>query len=292
MEFLNEKENDTLLKKLSGTKSSDIINLDSNCDAVLTGLWKKHVKTPKNTPSIPSDLFFAGTIPLRDCDIVVDADNPAEDTKSYRVAIFEDYGETMRVAGDEVAMVGAIVKKLPVAKYNHGTDAKLILPIYVVRGRDYIIIGPVGYKGMPEPVRNHMASGLAFPTILDWVGCMMDTWYGIQIALLHPQIKEVFQNPVKTVVENDTKVSKGKKKKNRVKYIKRHVVNKDELDKLMLGDEKTPFTRHTLAWYVIGHWRKYNDGKKVFIQPYWKGVLREIKAGAERERVIAPAAIN
>ena len=45
--------------------------------------------------------------------------------------------------------------------------------------------------------------------------------------------------------------------------------------------------RHALLWHVIGHWRTYKSGKKVFVQPYWKGALREVKNMEEaREREI------
>ena len=48
------------------------------------------------------------------------------------------------------------------------------------------------------------------------------------------------------------------------------------------------YERHTLVWYVIGHWRNYGSGKRVFIQPYWKGALRNLKMsldGRDREIV-------
>ena len=36
-------------------------------------------------------------------------------------------------------------------------------------------------------------------------------------------------------------------------------------------------------WYVIGHWRTYSSGKKIFIKGYWKGPERNRLDGAKLE---------
>ena len=101
----------------------------------------------------------------------------------------------------------------------------------------------------------------------------MSTWYGVQIAHLHPQVKEVFQNPARVHVE--AKQAKVKQKRRKVKYIKRHVISIDALNRIATDGETT--NRKCLAWYVTGHWRTYKDGKKVFVNPYWKGAVRGLK---------------
>ena len=46
------------------------------------------------------------------------------------------------------------------------------------------------------------------------------------------------------------------------------------------------FTRKTLSWYVIGHWREYKaSGKKVFIQGYWKGEMRHLQKNLDKGRI-------
>ena len=89
---------------------------------------------------------------------------------------------------------------------------------------------------------------------------------------------------VMVVDESENKKSDKKGKKKPLRYIKRHILNAEELKKRIHGENN--FQRHTLVWYVIGHWRKYADGRKIFIQPYWKGALRELKNGEIREREI------
>jgi hypothetical protein len=45
--------------------------------------------------------------------------------------------------------------------------------------------------------------------------------------------------------------------------------------------EKRGFIRRSMIWYVTGHWREYKKtGKRIFIQGYWKGALRDMKSTA------------
>ena len=86
----------------------------------------------------------------------------------------------------------------------------------------------------------------------------------------------------------DTRPRKGGKKRRVVRYIKKHVITAEDLEQTSFKG-KSGFTRHTPIWYVIGHWRHYSDGKKVFIKPYWKGEMRHLRIdldGREREIVI------
>jgi hypothetical protein len=42
-----------------------------------------------------------------------------------------------------------------------------------------------------------------------------------------------------------------------------------------------------MLWWVIGHWREYKNGKRVFIKGYWKGPGRYSKISPqERERIV------
>ena len=112
----------------------------------------------------------------------------------------------------------------------------------------------------------------------------VSVWYGIQVALLHPQVKNIFSSP--RVLKE--KVSKEERKYNGHKiyrYVKYHVINKDELETVLHG--KGEFHRKALIWYVTGHWRQYKNGNSTFIQGYWKGALRATKKTEVRDREIA-----
>lgn len=110
---------------------------------------------------------------------------------------------------------------------------------------------------------------------------MLLIWYTTQILLLNPEIKKVDM------------LKKGKKEKipvrhishenakRKTKYIKTLYLNNE------LFDAHKEFQRHTLCWYVIGHYRKHGKGK-VWVNGYWKGPMRHAKKNLDkgRERAI------
>ena len=108
----------------------------------------------------------------------------------------------------------------------------------------------------------------------------LTTWYGIQVALLNPYVKDVFRT--ETIRKTGFNPN-GKKRKSIVKYIRHHYLNPGALSP---KTETGQLLRKTMAWYVCGHWRHYQDGKTIFIQPYWKGPLRETKVCEPRDRIV------
>ena len=110
-------------------------------------------------------------------------------------------------------------------------------------------------------------------------------WYGIQVCLLNPVIKELFNKECVDVPKSTKNTNTRNKKKPPIKYIKKLVIDDDLINK----DEnvKNILNRKTKIWYVTGHWRnqatKYGH-KQIFIQGYWKGILRDIKTAEPRER--------
>lgn len=115
-------------------------------------------------------------------------------------------------------------------------------------------------------------------------------WYSTQICLLHPVVKEVFtKGKNKTIVQPQKPVKKGKKKKpTKIKYVKIHTLKSDDFDEFFNKPDNTTdrnYNRTALIWYVTGHWRTYkNTGKRVFIEGYWKGALRDTKKVEPRKR--------
>ena len=269
--ILSDDKKRVLINSANKSNPSDVIYLTHNEDVELINLWEK---TENNGDVfIPSDLFFAGTIPLMDFKVILDETecNGIKDLE-LRYVIFEDYKEIITNSTDEQCCVG-------VCFYAN----MVIFPIVVIKEFDSITSSGIGYIGIANNCQHNM-NMQDFSQV--FISCM-ETWYSIQIALLHPAVKEVFQNPKKEKVSmNDVKKYCTKDRK--VKYIKKHIVNKDQLEDLMYGENKKHQKRHCLVWYVIGHWRTYQDGRKTFIQPYWKGALRQIKKNLDnRERELS-----
>lgn len=280
--YLTDEENSRLWKSICRTKPSDMVSLKGKDDDALCELWKKGCSGnfAKNG-YIPSDLFFAGNIPLLDCAITVDErdkDNEKGQVCDYRVVVFEDYQERIKKADGDATEVGAVV----ITKNGRS----MFIPMMVCEGMDTIMIGEIGWNNVSAERRENTKRYVSQQGITAMAYAHLVTWYGIQVALLHPTVKNVFKNPSTERVYNPD-AKKNRKHKRVTRYIKRHIINSDDIEAALYGTGRE-FTRHTLVWYVIGHWRCYADGRKVFIQPYWKGALRELKMNLDdREREIA-----
>ena len=116
---------------------------------------------------------------------------------------------------------------------------------------------------------------------------MLARWYALQIMLLNPIIKErIFvETPKKKLrCKNENIIgSNVKPRKRKATYIR----YKEISDTILESD--TIRKRHTMCWYVIGHYRHYKTGKKVFVKGYWKGPLRQLRKNLDegRERLLA-----
>lgn len=283
VEFLPEEENKKLLARIYASHPSDTIRLSGEGDQKLISLWEDGMKqlSPCQGVFIPSDLFFAETVPMLDCNIVVDETKSHKNgtVVKFRTVIFSDYAEMIkRASEDESVTVGAILISL--------NGVTIISRITVIPGFDSIMFGKLGYKEMPPEMRAWFSSKFSVRTIMDMVLGILETWYGLQIALLHPDVRKVFRHP-KVVRDRSDEHPKNKQQKRKVRYVKEHIISSDELESAIFG-EPGDYTRHALVWYVIGHWRTMGDGRKIFVKPYWKGALRDLKMSIpDREREIA-----
>jgi len=275
------------LKVLDKTKPTDKIMLDRAADLKLLELWEESSKlVVGNQVRIPSDLLFAKTIPLMDCLISIDdPDSNNGKVFNYRVAIFPDYQDliTRCVAEEldsEFVEVGAI------EIYSPDNDYEQILPIIVAKGQN--VIGPPNVTIIKDSEVSQSTSSAIIGNEKLFISCL-ETWYGIQIALLHPVVKGIFRNPSTDIEKPAVTANKKKRKNNKVRYIKKYIINADELDTLIYGEEQErKFKRTALIWPVVGHWRELPNEKSVFVKPYFKGALRETKmVDKPRHREIA-----
>ena len=114
---------------------------------------------------------------------------------------------------------------------------------------------------------------------------ILKLWYSVQIAMLNPITVDVFSRGERRAVVEHQETRKKKQKKTKIKYIRKHIIKPEEFDDafdIKIGNNT--FTRKTMIWHVAGHWREYKNGKKVFIDGYWKGPLKDIKNTDARER--------
>lgn len=261
--FMNEDESSKLFDSIKCSKPTNLIELKNGAAEKLIDLWYHDDDYFKD---IPSDIFFGNTIPIMD--ILIDYEYEGDDAVfKTHVIIFHDYKDRI-LASDfgNLIKVGVVID-VDGDNYNRGIAAEIMIR----KGSDKIFIEPKFGHKLPNLKKEYLSNYYCNMQILDLVVLDMRVWYGVQIALLHPIIKDVFKNPSRAVYNSKPKA--GKKKKT-LKYIKKHAINGDNIEKIVSNSK---YNRHTLCWYVIGHWRTYKNGKRIFIKPYWKGILRDTK---------------
>lgn len=273
--FLSKEENANLLKKINNSHVADIVEFTEVEDREIQNLWNGDFE---KDITIPSDLLFAETLPLHDFRISIDERKNGGEMVKYRVLILQNYSEILKSQKEET--VGYLI-------FENFGGKEMFMEICACYGVDSIAINckRIGYKGYAEQELLFLQSKLKCGDFQDFAFSFLSTWYGIQIALLHPTVKEVFQKPQKIPIGKSQK-KEYERKGIKIKYIKKHVIKDKELKELIHGKTGN-YSRHALIWYVTGHWRTYKNGNKVFIQPYFKGALRETKKlQSEREREI------
>lgn len=271
-----------LLNRLERSIPSDVIYLTHKSDKMLTDLWS--IPQSKSTGCkqvyVPSDLFQVGTVPLLDCKIIIDETNDLVDglITTVRVKIFPEYQDWLKNAPDDVdVLVGVVSLDVP--------KGYVALPLCMSQSEEKL--GFIGEGLIMIDGKAEISSKASVAMDVMWQ--CLTTWYGIQIALLHPVVHNIFRNPGRSAVEKSSRKQKSKKhrKSSPVKYVKKHIINQNELQNLVYGESGSKtYQRKALVWYVIGHWRTYKNGKRVFVQPHWKGALRDTNLTQSREREI------
>ena len=270
--------------------ATDIIHINHEQDNMLLDLWDTYNSSAQNWDQyhwvIPADLIISKTLPLHNFDIVLDERGQVDDG----AVLYMRY----RIVDERLNGIPEMIH-LPEGNvtFNHIMNVKLsndTMPGYIsarvgfMEELDYLAIYgiTVSVNSLTRELTREEASERKLDLLM---GCALQTWYGIEIAMLHPVVKEIFVHPV----INKERLSKQERKVNNqkiYKYIKHHYVQTDELNDAIYGTEAHSYNRKALIWYVSGHWRKYKTGKRVFIQPYWKGALRATKRAEPRNREI------
>ena len=289
--------------KIKQAQLTDRVFIDDDTIREFKSVWDTNVAPhmDNQTLIIPTDLFFSHHIPILDTEFVY-TDND-QLMYRYRVIIFPDYYERVHLEIDPTHHDTTITQD------KHGVSVVVgIVVIYLQSGG--VVFTPIsvicssekfkefGYPAlsgvMPmsygthyisEKERREMCTDVCkWSTYLDLVLTpILIYWYCTQISLLNPVIQNIFKHPTITTedgreIDKKTveRITHDDPKKVRVKkYIKKHVLNKEAFDDIRA---KATFNRKCMLWYVIGHWRTYKKtGKRIFIQPYWKGKMRDIK---------------
>lgn len=212
-----------------------------------------------NRPSvrvIPNDLYKNNTIPLPDIRIKIFKDNALGErvyVDVYRIVIKQS-----KKIKDYVGIIYLEREDVWVDLFNSDEDGSIS---GLSRGND--------------------------TARMDIEVCIaLNLWYKLQILWLHPHIDYVESKCTRTPLKGKDKI-KAIKQGRKTKYVKHYYLNTEDVSQVINGGQKRSINRHCLSWYVIGHYRQYKNGHRVFIQGYWKGELRELKRNLDsRERIV------
>lgn len=241
---------------------------------------------------IPSDILFAKTVPMTDFNIEILVPEPNKTIQpTVRVVLFDDYESSIDLIdpNDDTLFTALGVVMFT---YKKSLNVSMYVVFGVFPGDEKIfLMNQICFYGCSSVVeyQNKMSK---FNTLIfseeqmnKLARSVLKMWYGIQVSLLNPIIKEGFHRETQLIEKQQPKNVKPTKKKPPIKYKKVVYLN----DEFINGDEhiKKILTRKTQCWYVTGHWRNQStkDGHKlIFIKGYWKGIARDTKQADIRER--------
>lgn len=251
--------------EVSGDLPSDRVYISQDAVEELKTLWLKD-DISDYARYVPSDIIFAKKLSILDMEIVID-ENPKSLIQPMRVVISENYQDLLDKYADDdkVITIGCLI--VPIG----GSDKNgFVFSIGVLPGFDCICIDmePAMY-GLQQNLHNaffdkfrpHEGGMLRVCTIL------MQYWYSIQLSMLHPVTKMLYEHKHK--IKDRRKYMLGKKCDKLVRPINTVHITLDEIRDVY---KSANYNNHA-NYYVIGHWRTYKTGKKTFVSPYWKGEI-------------------
>ena len=291
---LDEESNEKVWNLASKSIPSDMIILDTEEDLnKFRNFWKKPNSVYKGTPS---DIFFADTIPMKDCCInlnynwmtVDDLDGLTDEEIKYlddnckdilvRIVIF-DYYKNATEQGKMDMIIGMVIMDMKKKVSKKKKNPRIGLPFFISDDNEYILFQIIAYDNLKRDKVSPENIHIIQRTMTKYLDC----WYGIQLALLNPITEEVFEkkraNPISVRKE---KIGLGKNR--HVVYTRKYKISAEDIDHAY--EERRKNNMSCPLWYVIGHWRQYQNGNRIFIKGYWKGPERERFADIENKSVI------
>ena len=240
--------------KLAATFPSDRVIINNGVTDRIEDIWNKN----KKNLSAPCDLIETKMLPAPDIELQM------KDT-IYRVKICPENNDSDLVTKDNHrTFIGFMTIRSAKTGFSVGIELSEDLETGLICMEKAVSLNqkivPTDYFNLCQVTSN-----------------AMQLWYGVQLLMLHPRIKYVFEHPKMQVFFNpylDKSVSKNKKRKTfSVRTIK---ITNTTLEYSDNSSSKGSHTYNCPLWYVIGHKRCKKSGKTEWVKGYWKGELRKL----------------
>lgn len=286
---IQETYKHTLSKRLGSSAASDFFPIDERSNQWLRLYWEAG-----NDIEIPSDLFFEKIIPLTDIAIALRKGSGGY-AYTCRILVFDDVIKGIVVEDvrpGEVLEVGAM-RMFLWDKAVSPSRITLTVPILIVKGNSSVVIPMRDIEAELISYHRDYATEDAIKRVSDAYVSFMKSWYGLQVALLNPVIKEVVTTNKRAYVDpcfrecskKDYDEDAVRNSRPRYRYMRKIIINPEKAYSQSGSNEERAFTRRTRIWRVCGHWRE-RKGNIQFVSSYWKGPDKDManRLIEERER--------
>ena len=237
-------------------------------------------------PYIPADLFYSDTIPLPNVKVTIDNIIKEDDVSvSATFLIFEKPLDAQIIDTENIMHGNKMIGMFSFEAFEGDNSSQKTFVLLSISKDNKIV------WHTDDAYRNaHKANG-SEATLMTFLTKCVSAWYGIQISLLHPTLKYIFEHPKMAPVFAKRKKSN---KKRRVGYIRKHKITMDDINEALFPNQDKTKGTHVITcpvWWVIGHWRVYKKkNTKIWIKGYWKGNMRDVKRnldeGRDREIIV------
>lgn len=292
----DEAETEELVRITKSSKPTDIIHLNHE-DLIKYTRFAIEREIPEDVDlgddhvfNLPADIVFANTIPVKDLLIKIDP------MVTCRIVMVDDEERNAAIAkmiNGEDGICSVVFGVIETITTCRNQEIREYTTMSVVDDSDLVAIsmdvGIRGTKSLVETFLNTERTQLSY-MILETHRLMSKAvicWYALQQCLLNPILVN-YVSRYKEEVKSSRTRSKKKGKLPPKRYVKRNTILFDKMDREISINHEDKHKKKMPLWHVTGHWRTYKKtGKRIFVQGYWKGPLREYKYTDEpREREI------
>lgn len=292
----DEVETEELVRITKSSKPTDIIYLNHE-DLMRYTRFLIEQEIPEDVDpgdnhlfNLPADIVFANTIPVKDLLVKIDP------MVTCRIVMVDDKERNAAIAkmiNGEDGICSVVFGVIETITTCRNQEIREYSTMSVVDGSDLVAIskdvGIRGTKSLVDTFLNAERTHLSY-MILETHTLMSKAivcWYALQQCLLNPILVN-YVSRYKEEVKPSRINSKKKGKLPPKRYVKRNTILFDKMDREISINHEDKHKKKMPLWHVTGHWRTYKrTGKRIFVQGYWKGPLREYKYTDEpREREI------
>lgn len=254
---------------------------------------KEYQAGPDGKPGLgelPADIIFANTIPVKHMSIMPRVYKTDKWIDFYIIHFHEDELRNSNIfkmlSGEEdEASIGWIEHIVDGEILSRKGWIKYYREIVLDSGKDTIALKNVTYFESSENLKQYLHTinsdpQLWYPSYWEETQVMFEVlaaWYTLQECILHDELRTFVK---KAKVEKPSIRKPSKKGMHNKKYVQKYYIqlqqlfNEYDINNMDNNTDEDKYKKKKALWHVAGHWRHYKDGRRVFIQGYWKGTQR------------------